>query len=445
MKIKRFVASDMRQAIRSVSKELGPDAVILSNAKTADGIELVAAVDYDETLFRANGNSYESAAVEDTDDTMSGGVAAGTHDTGSADDEAAQFALTGRATDSQANAGGDLLLDDSMLVDAPEPADRQPATQGERPPSALKDLRSELGELRSMMEAQISELTWGERARRHPLRSKLIRYLTGYGFDPELCRREADRIADKQSFEEAWRSILFNISKALPVVEENLLERGGVLCLVGPTGVGKTTTIAKLAARYSLRNGSKNVALITMDNYRIGAHEQLRTYGRILGIDVHVAKNAGALMEILDVLEDKKLILVDTAGLGQRDERLVQQLEMMQSALPSAQNILVMSAATQPGSFAQIVKAYQRVPLAGCILTKIDEAVNIGGALSAMIKFQLPIAFISNGQRVPEDMQPAKAGMLLKQAISLAQRTPAPGKEEAVETAPRGNTLNVNV
>ncbi len=453
MKIKRFVASDMRQAIRNVSKDLGPEAVIISNAKTAEGIEIVAAVDYDETLFRVSivSPAADSSPEDESTDQEISIASPAQAPAVSATDKPAELKTA------EVKSG----LKPAVAASAPNaPASRIPATSkpnlpvtsptrransGVITPVALKDLQSELGVLRNMMESQLEGLAFGEMARRHPLRSKLIRYLVSYGFDADICRREADKIDDSLSFVKAWRAILLNIGKALPLVQADIMEKGGIISLVGPTGVGKTTTIAKLAANYSLKFGSKNIALITTDNYRIGAHEQLRTYARILGIAVYGTKHAGALADTINMLHDKKLILVDTAGISQRDERLHQQLEMIQKAMPESVNYLVLSAATQARSYAQIVKAYQSIPLAGCIFTKLDECVNLGGALSAAIKFKLPIAYVSNGQKVPEDMHQATATSLIKQAITMAQRTPGSTGDEVLEKVKTGNMVNANV
>jgi len=444
----------MRQAIRNVSKELGPEAVIISNAKTADGIEIVAAVDYDETLFQvsiaapaADQVSGEEAGDQAVpNDTTPGKNTKETDNVAGINIPSASNHSSGKQAEAGVHASTASSSPAMAAKSGPQnkTAMRRPHT-GVITPVALKDLKSELGELRNMMESQLEGLAFGEQARLHPLRNKLIRYLVSYGFDVDLCRKEAEKIDDSWGFVKAWRAILQGLGKTVPIAKQDLLEKGGVVCLLGPTGVGKTTTIAKLAARYSLKYGSKNIALITTDNYRIGAHEQLRTYARILGIAVYGTRHASALADTVAMMPDKKLILVDTAGVSQRDERLQQQLEMLREAVPNAAKYLVLSAATQARSYAQVIKAYQSEKLAGCIFTKLDESVNLGGALSAAIKFKLPISHISNGQRVPEDLAPAVAAALVKQAVTVAQRIPGAAREEVPETTSRGNAVNANV
>ncbi|HED14151.1 MAG TPA: flagellar biosynthesis protein FlhF, partial [Gammaproteobacteria bacterium] len=199
----------------------------------------------------------------------------------------------------------------------------------------------------------------------------------------------------------------------------DLVEQGGVVALVGPTGVGKTTTLAKLTARAVLKTSSGQVALITTDNYRVGAHEQLRTFGHLLGVPVRVAGNAADLDRLLKKLADKHLILIDTAGVSQRDCRLVKHLHTL-DIKKSIRSFLVLSAATETAGLEEIIWQFQQVGLSGCILTKLDEAVLMGGVISAVLEHGLPIACVTDGQRVPEDLKIAKPHTLISRTIAMA-------------------------
>jgi flagellar biosynthesis protein FlhF len=211
----------------------------------------------------------------------------------------------------------------------------------------------------------------------------------------------------------------------VPVTDDDILTQGGVVALVGPTGVGKTTTVAKLAARYSLRHGSKRVALVTTDCYRIGAHEQLRTYGRILDVPVRVTSDETELRTVLQSLADKSLVLIDTAGMGQRDLRLSEHLALINSGLPRIRTYLVLGATAQMSGMEEIVSAFQGAKLTGCIATKVDETTRLGGLLSVVIDKHLPVAYLSDGQRVPEDLHPARAQDLVSRGVTLMQRAAA--------------------
>jgi len=196
-------------------------------------------------------------------------------------------------------------------------------------------------------------------------------------------------------------------------MNEDVVEKGGVIALVGPTGVGKTTTIAKLAARYALRRGVRHAALISTDNYRVGAHEQLRTYGRLLDIPLRNALNKEELQSHLDDLVDKDLVLIDTAGMSQRDLRISEQLSVLKESKANIKVYLVLAATSQLSGLEETISVFRGINLDGCILTKLDEATSIGPALSAIIEQKLPLAYVSDGQRVPEDLHLARIDKLI--------------------------------
>lgn len=406
MKIKRYFAADMRQAIRMVRDEQGPDAVILSNRRVDGGIEIIAAVDYDEALLES-------------------GVSAATTTTSSAAQSPAPIA------------------DKPKLKPAPAPivAAASPRTESVATPlfksrdiewsqdPAISEMRREVKALRGLLEDQLAHLAWGDLARNQPQRAALMRRLMGMGLAPELCRQLSDQVEADSDSENNWRQAMALLAQLLPVADDEILSTGGVVALVGPTGVGKTTTVAKLAARFALRHGHRQVALISTDNYRIGAHEQLLTYGRILGVPVQTASDQDELHSLLQGMDDKKLVLIDTAGMSQRDVRLSEQLATLHGGSPLIKTYLVLSAATQQSGLDEAVRAFQRVPLSGCILTKVDEATRLGDALSSIIHSRLPLAYIGDGQRVPEDMHPARAHGLISRAVALLQHN-APQLED---------------
>jgi len=224
----------------------------------------------------------------------------------------------------------------------------------------------------------------------------------------------------------------------------DFLEQGGVIALIGATGVGKTTTIAKLAARYALRHGSERVAMVTTDGYRIAAHEQLRTYGRILDIPVRIANTHDELVEALKMLSDRDLVLVDTAGMSQRDIRLTEQFQLIKQSSPSIKTYLVLSTTTHRAGLREIAKAFGEVKLDGCILTKLDETTSLGGALSTVMENDLPVSYVSDGQRVPEDIHIARGHSLINQAVRIAQETNQALEQESLNLAFSGMVANAH-
>lgn len=417
MKIKRYFAADMRQAIRMVREEQGADAVILSNRRVDGGVEIVAAVDYDAELVNKMAAAEKPSATR-PEPEPTGPVA---YTQSAAPSGMAQGAERQKPVDPVE------CLADLISRSAPPPAAAQasrksePRVEWSQDPS-LVAMREEIQTLRGLLESQLNGLAWGEAKRRNPRRVKLLERLTRLGLGSELCRRIAERVTLGENLENNWRQALGLLAHQLPVSGDDILDRGGVVAMVGPTGVGKTTTVAKLAARYALRHGRNQVALVTTDSYRIGAHQQLRTFGNIIGVPVHLANDADELRQILAGLRDKSLVLIDTAGMSQRDMRLAEQFSMLESTGMPVRIYAVLSTTTQRAAIDEVVRAFGSVNLDGCVLTKLDETALLGEALSVVIDQQLPVAYVSDGQRVPEDLQPARANNLVARSVALMQK-----------------------
>jgi flagellar biosynthesis protein FlhF len=201
--------------------------------------------------------------------------------------------------------------------------------------------------------------------------------------------------------------------------EDAILDQGGVFALVGPTGVGKTTSTAKLAARCVIRHGPEKLALITTDAYRIGGHEQLRIYGKILGVMVHSVKDESDLRIALKELRSKHTVLIDTVGVSQRDQNVAEQVAMLSDTGANVKRLLCLNATSTNETLNEVVRAYQGSGLAGAIMTKLDEAASIGSVLDVVIRQKLKLFYISNGQRVPEDLHLADSAMLIDRAFRL--------------------------
>ncbi|WP_175969892.1 flagellar biosynthesis protein FlhF [Burkholderia sp. BCC0322] len=286
----------------------------------------------------------------------------------------------------------------------------------------------ELGELRGMMEEQFDSLLWHDRQRRSAVHGALTKHLFAAGFSAQLVRMLVDNMPagdGAQTFEQAAAWAQSVLASNLPVLESEdaLMERGGVFALMGPTGVGKTTTTAKLAARCVMRFGASKVALLTTDSYRIGGHEQLRIFGKILGVPVHAVKDAGDLALALSELRNKHIVLIDTIGMSQRDRAVSDQIAMLHGANAPVQRLLLLNATSHGDTLNEVVQAYRSVgehpDLAGCILTKLDEATHLGGVLDTVIRYKLPIHYVSTGQKVPENLYVASTKFLLKSAFCV--------------------------
>ncbi len=411
MKVKRFFAPDMRQAIRLVREAQGPDAVILSNRQVDGGIEIIASVDYDESLLEREAG-------------------------GAAQEEVTEPAEVNRAADTYARHTPAQAEVRDTTVSAP-------SIDWSQDPSIVA-MRDEIRQLRGLLEDQLAHLAWGDMKRREPLHADVMRRLSSMEISSRLVERISAPTVHARDEEHAWKLAMAELAACVPVAEEDFLDQGGIVALVGSTGVGKTTSIAKLAARYVLRHGQRHVALVTTDSYRIGAHEQLMTYGRLLGIPVQVASDHNELRSTLNSLSDKRLVLIDTAGMSQRDVRLTEQFATLADTGLPIRTLLVLSATVHPSVMDETIRAFSGVPLDGAILTKLDEAASLGGVLSAVIEQQLPLRFVANGQRVPEDMQVARVSELLQLATTLASERELPAESVMAETF-GGCRANVHV
>jgi len=283
----------------------------------------------------------------------------------------------------------------------------------------------ELSSMRGMMEEHFAGLLWGDRQRRSPNHAALTKRLFAAGFSAQLVRMVIDNMPEIEHAEASMQWVQQVLENNLPVMdsEESMMNRGGVFALMGPTGVGKTTTTAKLAARCVMRFGASKVALLTTDSYRIGAHEQLRIFGKILGVSVHAVKDAADLQLALSELRNKHIVLIDTIGMSQRDRTVSDHIAMLCGAGHPVQRLLLLNATSHGDTLNEVVQAYQSTPdqppLAGCILTKLDEATNLGGVLDTVIRYKLPVHYVSTGQKVPENLYVATKRFLIKSAFCI--------------------------
>ncbi|MBK1674876.1 flagellar biosynthesis protein FlhF [Ectothiorhodospira shaposhnikovii] len=465
MKIKRYFAPDMRQAIRLVREKQGPDAVILSSRSVEGGIELIAAMDYDEEavlematmagepVSRRGATTSDMAAAPrkappvqvqapsaiEADDRLGGRLgqehppAAPSQPASDAGKPPTSFPpLRARREEAWAEEGLPALMTPVVEPPAPESTDNERVSRPANPQRLKKvvniewsqeptllAMQKEIQGLRAMLHDQLASLAGQEFMRREPGRAGVVARLQRLGLDPELAKEIAMEVAHPDEPAEAWQDALNHLSGRLPVMPDGIMDQAGILTLVGPTGVGKTTTVAKLAALQSLRHGHDSVAMITTDAHRIGAHRQLQTFGQILEVPVFMAQTSRQLKDMLESLKSKRLIIIDTAGTNQRDMKLIAELESL-TTLPAAKTLLVMAANVQKTVLMETVKSFARMKPAGCVLTKVDEAASLGEVLSILVGARLPLAFVSEGQRVPDDLRPARAARMVATAARLA-------------------------
>ncbi|MGY0558894.1 flagellar biosynthesis protein FlhF [Lysobacter sp. A421] len=537
MRIKRFIATDMRSALRMVREEQGAESVILSTRPTADGIEVVAATDYDEALVhqalraatpalslaatrpdelppatpghagRNHDDASDKAAVTPASGPDSktspprdsfasraravfriGGSPAENHDKEHADATLAE--LTGHMPPTavlhpnasrpagarpQANAAPtaaalnaatgspthfeammNALADRDLLpADLPDPAPVQeptspattissllpaPAAAAEaeasikvappavhvvaEPDPGIIAMREELGSMRRMIEREMGQFT-SERLRGSPARAAAYDMLLGYGCDESLAQTIAAKINPALDPDKVRAPMLAELARMLTISRSEPIDDGGVIALIGPTGAGKTTTVAKLAARFAARHRARDVAMVTTDSERVGAIEQLHAHGRRLGITVCESNGPESLAQTLAQLQDYPLVLVDTAGYGARDRALLSQITWLR-ATRQLRSLLVLPASAHPHDMSELVRRYRMASPEGVVLTKTDETGRLGAALSVAIRNGLSLTYTAHGQSVPEDLEAADASNLVLQLEKLRRAADNP-------------------
>ncbi len=374
MNVRRFVASTSRQALHLVRQGLGPDALILSNRPVEGGVEILAVAQGDMAPLAATAELGQGKAEEHARSPQR------------ASPVAAAVAVAARA------------------------AVEDPDTQ---------NLAREIRSMRGMMEEQLVYQAWDTAQRRDPGKARVLREMLRAGFSPALARQFLEKMPHGLSAAQklGWVKAVLDRNLRTVAAADEIVERGGVYALVGPTGVGKTTTVAKIAARCVVRYGAERLALLTTDGYRIGAHEQLRIYGKLLGVRVLAVKDAPDLQFVLEDLRDKRLVLIDTVGMSQRDEMVAEQLALLSASGTQLKRLLLLNAAGNGETLDDVVRAYRGGGLDGCIITKTDEAVGIATALDVAIRHRLALHYVTNGQRVPEDLHLPDRENLLARAL----------------------------
>jgi flagellar biosynthesis protein FlhF len=389
MKIRTFSARDMKNALRQVRDEVGPDAVILSTRHLERGVEVTVAMEPEQVLLAELPVAQQVATRAATPDP--------------AEDFAAVLARTADAAPAAA------------MNTAPDP-----------------QLGSELRSMRQLLEAQVAQLAWNDLSRRSPATAELLRDLTAMGLAGPLAAELLKELPAGISPDDAQRRALAGLARRIHTTGDALLDNGGRVAFVGPTGVGKTTGIAKLAARWVMRHGPRDIALVSLDDARFGAHEQLRVLGRLLGVESFTLDGVANLEGLLSRLPRHRLLLIDTEGLSPRDAQLASRAAAFREVATrtGVTPWLTLSASAQAGVIEDAVRGFAAFDPRAVLLTKLDEAACLGGALSALATSALPVSYVAGGPRIPEDLAPARGHQLVARAYFLARSSDASVGEE---------------
>lgn len=356
MQLKRFKARDNHSALKMVREAFGPDAVIVSSRKTANGVEIIASAGIDQRELEARAETVETHDYNDFSRTF-----------------------------------------DEVSEPEPEP----PAAVPFRPRPDSSGISNRAGQ------GQVGDK---------------LRHM---GIDEDLRRDLLAGIDVRSDSDSTMRTVLDRLNSVIPVAPDDVTETGGIVLLHGPTGAGKTTTIAKMATRFLRDHDARELAIICADNARIGAHEQLQTFGKLLGVKVTRLRRPAELKNTIRFLGKKKLVLIDCAGLTQADLRDPNSLTGLDSGMDELRHYLVLPATLQRATMDRVVGALRHVILGGVILTKTDDVMQLGDAISCLIRQGVPLAFVCDGQSIPNNFNRADARELVAMAGKLAVATAA--------------------
>jgi flagellar biosynthesis protein FlhF len=392
MNIRRYMAKDMRTAFKLVRDELGPEVVILSTRRVKGQIELTVASERNPMV------EHPSTAVR----------------------EVSFPSLAPRAA--AAVAAPPPVMSSTITpppVVAPQRA--APLSEPVRVANVASAVDDELRALRRLLETQLAALSWNDMSRRSPVVAELLRELTAIGFRREFATELLESIDERVDLGTARRRVHAALARRIQVTGDLWAEQGGTVAVVGPAGAGKTTALAALAARWVMRNGTQGAALISVGESRFGVQENLARLGRLVGIAVYVLDKISELPTLLQRLGDRRMILIDTAGCSPRSANFERHIRELRDTLPNAQFALALSASTQVGTLREVVTGYRGLGNLAGIVTHTDECTTLGGLLSATIEAGIPIAYTLDGQRLLDDLRPARAEVLVDLTFALAE------------------------
>ncbi|HEX4024321.1 MAG TPA: flagellar biosynthesis protein FlhF [Steroidobacteraceae bacterium] len=399
--MKRYLSADMRSALKAIREEQGPDAVILSTRRTPEGVEVCAAIDVE--LASGQGALAETAALKQLERAVLEELEHGAVETIAAPPSASPASVT-RATS----------LDNLDSLDSLDSVAGSAGSVG-----SASSVGEELRSLRALLEQQLAALAWNDFTRREPLKARALSELAKLGVERVLALQIVGDLPAGLSDEQMQRMPYAMLARRICIAPPPA-ERSGALALIGPPGSGKTTTLAKLAARYVLEQDAANLLILSTDDERLGSHEQLACLGRLLGVRVETVIGADRLAARIAALPGR-CILIDTPGVVGRDGAAAAYYRALREQCAGLTMMLVLPASAQSGVVDDAVAHFGPEVSSCCALTRIDEAVSLGGVLSALARSQLPVAYACEGARIPEDLRPARAHQLVARAVELAR------------------------
>ncbi len=452
MEIKRIKEKSIHDAIQKVREELGPDAVVLSTEKNRHGVEIIAALDFDATVLEQKLADQEQPAtvVESqpmvNEETLSQAIEKSIEKQFS--EQMNKISETIVKFQIESNEDRNKIYDslntkiDTLHKSVEEKYIEQQRARTENfsvlqkqvtqlrdeftdyMTSALPDemnsimqIHEEIGDLKDVLGCQTKLLDWAKWGKNNPSGISLISRLVNAGFGVGLSKNVMSNISDISNSETAWRNVIELLSAGIKTPAVDVQKDGGVVMALGRTGVGKTTTLAKIATKYVIENGPNDVVFINLDDKRVGGFDQLDTYGRILNVPVYRFDGEENMRSILKIIRSKALVLIDTAGVTEPGEEIENFVNNLNRNKVNVHKLLLMSANTQLHNLKEIVDGFKKCQPNGCVITKTDESSQLGNVITVSIEDDLPVYFETHGQQVPEDISSIEPSSLIQRAI----------------------------
>ncbi|MAE33667.1 MAG: flagellar biosynthesis protein FlhF [Oceanospirillaceae bacterium] len=422
MKVKRFVADNMQLALKMVSAELGPDAVIVSSRRLDNGMEVVASSEMLGEIDNSKQGELDRQLrlQRELEAAKEAARASAAQRQEYAADTAARYAPQQRDSQQASAQVSRTEADVAAATRLAEQAAEERKKSDETYQTRLQEMQGELRELKDWLVSHQGS-AWDTRRPLTWQQSQLWQRCQDIGLEPAWADRVVSMSDQSGDLEQAWKSALGVIQNDLPILPQGVLEKGGTIALVGPTGAGKTTTLGKIAARFVQRHGPDSVAFVTLDNYRMAAHDQLQAFARILGVEMKVVLQNGDLVKTLSTLRKKKLVLIDSAGLASQDPHFSSQLSMLKQTGRDVRKFLVLPLTSQARCLQENYEHFKPAGLDGCIFTKLDECFSLGAGLSVAALTRLPLTLITDGPHIPDDLHYPDASRLVNLAEQMAR------------------------
>ena len=474
MKVKRFFGKNTQTAMQAAKQELGADLAILSSKNVNGGVELICAIDYDESIIDNSQSSFNHVDKRLDNKPLNQNVRQNLTVQNLVKNENYNIdpngsnSLNNNTMQPMSNYNEDYMssIDDSAVSYHPQKkndatlADQSKASNiNPAQLSQLKDkisefgnlhaknkkqskinkstkksewledpslsaMKGELKSLRGFLEHQLNGLAWNDYQKRSPLKTEILKKLFSSGLDISIVKAICENIQEECSLQKAWLESMNLLRQKIPVGNHANKAKKTVAVFSGSSGSGKTTSLIKMAANLIIKYGRERIVILTLDTQKVASIEQIKTYGKVLGVKVINIFDRNELVEALDVFHKQKFILIDTAGHPKQSK----QAEIQQSWLKSIQvpfiNYCICNIVHQSDWLIELVNSVKLNRDDRLIATHVDEVKSLAPLFNVMIRTQTEMPYYCNGQKIPDDFHSVNIDECMKHLSPIGDKMP---------------------